>query len=170
MVPASEIAPALQASIGYGGETPKRPDQVGVAPESPRQAPVSADSASALVRYPSEPGTALKVRCWVSIQGTGGGWIEKLKWQNGYLLRSRLLICPRCRATWATVLVDGDLDAFPVTAGCYPCNWSNELFNIPGSILWSTETNELTDWTLLEALPETLVKRELELHVKAFNL
>jgi hypothetical protein len=110
-----------------------------------------------------------KVRCWVAIEGTGGGWIEKLKWQNGYLLRSRLLVCPRCRSTWATVLVEGDLDAFPVTAGCYPCNWSNELFNVPGSILWSTETNELTDWTLLEALPMELVKRELELHLKVFD-
>jgi hypothetical protein len=110
-----------------------------------------------------------KVRCWVAIEGTGGGWIEKARMQNGYILRSRLLVCPRCRSTWATVLVEGDLDAFPVTAGCYPCNWSNELFNIPGSILWSTETNELTDWTLLEALPMELVKRELELHLKAFG-
>jgi|HubBroStandDraft_5_1064220.scaffolds.fasta_scaffold76305_3 hypothetical protein len=157
MVPASEIAPALQANLDCDVDA------------IPCQVSSSADSASALVRYPSEPGTALKVRCWISIEGTGGGWIEKLKWQNGYLLRSRLLVCPRCRATWATVLVEGDLDAFPVTAGCYPCNWSNELFNVPGSILWSTETNELTDWTLLEALPEALVKRELELHLKVFS-
>ena len=111
-----------------------------------------------------------KVRCWVSIQGIGGGWIEKSRMQNGYILRSRLLVCPRCRSTWATVLVEGDLDAFATTASCYPCNWSNELFNVPGSILWSTETNELTDWTLLEALPMELVKRELELHLKAYEI
>ena len=157
MVPASEIAPALQANLDCDVDA------------IPCQVSSSADSVSALVRYPSEPGTALKVKCWVSIEGTGGGWIEKGATQNGYILRSRLLVCPRCRATWATVLVEGDLDAFPVTAGCYPCNWSNALFTVPGSILWSTETNELTDWTLLEALPMELVKRELELHLKVYE-
>jgi hypothetical protein len=158
MIPASETDPARQASVSFGGQ--------------PRQVLTSADSASATVRYPSEPGIALKVWCWLSILGVAEGWIEKKAFQNGYILHSILLVCPRCHKAWAKILIDGDWEAWPVATSCYPCNWQGNDpggTHVPGSVLRSTSTNELTDWTLLEALPIELLKRELELHLKALD-
>ena len=119
-----------------------------------------------------EPTRCSKVWFWLWIDGVAEGWISKEKIQNGYILHSVLLVCPRCHKTWAKILIDGDWEAWPVGASCQACDWQGNDpggTHVPGSVLRSTSTNELTDWTLLEALPVELLKRELDLHMKQFD-
>jgi hypothetical protein len=50
--------------------------------------------------------------------------------------------------------------------GCEACGYYNELSGFPGSLLYDTQTNESTDWALLEALPADLLTREFHLHLR----
>jgi hypothetical protein len=81
---------------------------------------------------------------------------------------SQLLICPRCHKTWAKLEFDGDRCAWPVAQFCENCNEPDEWIPVPGSLL-NEEGWGIIDDSLLAALPEELVRREFNLHIKALT-
>lgn len=98
-----------------------------------------------------------------------------------YPARSRVFICPFCRKSWAEIKIDGKKvgeEAYTVmTAPCERCPASfrlirqsldTTLFLVPGSLLDSDVLFDI-DWGLLETLPEPLLRRELLLHIKAYD-
>lgn len=92
--------------------------------------------------------------------------IDREIYQNGYLISSGVLVCPTCKSTWAELTIEGDPIYVPRMVSCEYCQWFNEISEFPGTLLFNQDSNEDTDWGLLEALPEDLLKRELNLHLK----
>lgn len=80
---------------------------------------------------------------------------------------SLALVCPKCLAQWA-VLSFAEPDHHVQGMWCSRCTPADPTFHpgmIPGSILGTYNI----DYPLLEALPEALLRREFELHLKEYE-
>jgi hypothetical protein len=97
-----------------------------------------------------------------------------------YPARSRVFLCPFCRRSWAEIKLDGkkvgEEEYQVIACSCERCGKPTKrigfsdrsLHPIPGSLLDSDVVFDI-DWGLLETLPEPLLRRELLLHIKAFE-
>ena len=94
-----------------------------------------------------------------SFTPNGEGW---------YVAKSKLLVCPKCRRIWAVLEFDDDELVWPVAQSCEECNIRDEWMPVPGSIL-EEEGRGVIDTALLNALPEDEVRREFNLHLKAYQ-
>lgn len=95
-------------------------------------------------------------------------WTFDEREPRGYqYAHSVALICPRCLTKWA-VLSFGDAEHHVQGAWCARCLPADPGFHpgtVPGSILGGW----IFDQPLLEALPEHLLRREFELHLKEYE-
>ena len=58
----------------------------------------------------------------------------------------------------------------PQAVSCESCAQATEMAPIPGSLLYNQQISMGgTDWELLEVLPPQLLRREYNLHLKAFQ-
>lgn len=94
-----------------------------------------------------------------SFPGQGDGWHEA---------KSYSLHCPRCGSRWADVIFAGETLVWPVAQTCESCQVEDEWMPVPGSLLVE-EGYGVIDTALLAALPEELVRREFQLHLKAYG-
>ena len=81
---------------------------------------------------------------------------------------SHCLVCPACGRTWATLSFPDDRLIWPVAAFCGCTQDADDWRPVPGSILVEEGYGEVDD-SLLNALPGDLLRREFELHLKAFS-
>ena len=82
---------------------------------------------------------------------------------------SQLLVCPACSRPWAMLhLLDEDPFVWPYAAFCGCIPYRDDWRPVPGSILIE-EGWGLIDESLLAALPPELVRREFDLHLKAYS-
>lgn len=86
----------------------------------------------------------------------------------GYLAKSHCLFCPRCQRLWATLAIQGEFLIWPVAQTCSECQISDEWMPVPGSLL-AEEGFGVIDLELLWALPEPLLRREFDLHLKVYS-
>lgn len=103
---------------------------------------------------------------------------EEFTWREGYggyLVCSRALVCPHCLVTWAILPVDGQPICRLEPVSCTKCNVTEIDFRfahlrsrIPGSLIDYSLANGI-DWGLLDVMPETLLRRECELTLRAFS-
>lgn len=76
-----------------------------------------------------------------------------------------VLTCPKCLKQWAHLQFEKDQYLYPVGAFCEACGIVKEGMP-PGSILIWYGYGCNIDVALLETLPEALLKREFEIHLK----
>lgn len=97
---------------------------------------------------------------------------ERDLYVRGYIARSRVLVCPLCRTVWAELHVEGSNAYEAYTVSCSLCQWHHQgyefLHPVPGSLL-DNPTVGGVDWPMLDSLPEALLRRELELTLKAWD-
>lgn len=86
---------------------------------------------------------------------------------QGHVAHSELLVCPRCHSVWGKLLFNDEQAAWAVAASCEACNFSHPFHPVPGSIL-TEEGFGVIDDSLLAKLPEALLRREFDLHMKAY--
>lgn len=91
----------------------------------------------------------------------------------GYVARSHCLFCPKCERVWAHLRLigqDGKHAActWPVAQSCAQCQVITPWLPVPGSLLVE-EGWGVIDLELLWALPEPLLRREFDLHLKAYS-
>ncbi len=94
-----------------------------------------------------------------SFQGHADGW---------YVAKSHCLYCPLCQQIWATLKFTDDTLVWSrdqICEGCFIVK--DEWMPVPGSLLVE-EGYGVIDTALLDALPDELLKREVELHLKAY--
>lgn len=94
-----------------------------------------------------------------SFRGQGDGWHEA---------QSVMFVCPKCLKHWATLRFHGDELIWPRAQTCESCLVNDEWLPVPGSLLEEIGWGVI-DTSLLNALPEVLLKREFALHLKAFD-
>lgn len=95
-------------------------------------------------------------------------WFSREDHCGGYPVYSGLLICPICLKTWARLTLDGidfhEARTAPCqahSAACHP-----DLRPVAGSLLDNPTINGY-DSVMLDVLPEQLLRREFDLHLKA---
>lgn len=97
---------------------------------------------------------------------------EPFAWQEGkggWPACSRAFICPFCLDQWATLRILQSGDPFSLSAvSCTLCAHPTVLHPIPGSLLDIPGTGAV-DCGLLSALPESLLRREFNLTLKALS-
>lgn len=87
----------------------------------------------------------------------------------------RLYVCPACCRVWAQLSLLGRWDYVQILTPCHACLDINSAgrsweLAVPGSLLNQSSMIEPTaDGVLLRALPEALLRRELELHIRALE-
>src|SRR5208282_1061385 len=99
--------------------------------------------------------------CWEVFE------VERPEVLRGYLVQSSVRYCPDCRRIWATIECGGFSEAHTVNCElcaryCHP-----DLLPVPGSILDTPRLSDGFDDGLLKVLPERLLEREYQLHIKA---
>jgi hypothetical protein len=108
----------------------------------------------------------------ITIKGTPEAFVHREHSYNGQtkVAYSHMLICPKCCQIWATLrfLQDDDGLVWPVAQFCEECASKDDWHPVPGSIL-KEEGWGVIDNSLLAALPPELVKREFNLHMKAYS-
>ena len=82
---------------------------------------------------------------------------------------SHILVCPACTRTWAMLQLEGDTFCWPRAAFCGCIQHTDEWHPVPGSLLVEEGWGVIDD-ALLEGLPAELVRREFDLHLKAYHL
>lgn len=106
----------------------------------------------------------------------GEGYVEPFNrprsYESGYggwmWAYSILLICPRCKQYWAELTFEGDKDSWPRSAYCEHCAVVDKWHPVPGSV-FVEEGWGVIDTTLLNTLPDWLVKREFNLHMRTYE-
>ena len=85
------------------------------------------------------------------------------------LAKSHSLICPMCRTRWADLELQSEQCEllWPVAQTCENCQLVDEWMPVPGSLLVEEGWGVIDD-SLLDALPEYMIRREFELHIKAY--
>jgi hypothetical protein len=82
---------------------------------------------------------------------------------------SRCCVCPVCCDTWAEIQVEDDKLFYAATASCRSCKWHGAWFQqFPGSLL-DVAGSQRIDLDLLDWLPESLARRELEIHLGEYS-
>jgi hypothetical protein len=90
---------------------------------------------------------------------------------QGYPVQSGLFICPECCHLWAKLTLAKETNFYE--ARSIPCHrhpsYSHpDLRPVPGSILDNPSCNGI-DLPLLMSMPEDLLRREFDLHLKAYQ-
>lgn len=115
----------------------------------------------------------VKQNIWLR-EGDPNHWnVERqLSWESdgtGYhVARSMALVCPTCGSRWAILRMENEEDTWPVAAFCTKHPKIREWQPVPGSILVEVGYGVI-DEPLLAKLPLELLKREFELHLKAYG-
>lgn len=110
----------------------------------------------------------------ISILGVGDFEIERehsfhgSSGELGHVAHSTFLVCPKCRLVWATLQFPDEPFGWPVAAFCRSHEYRDSWHLVSGSIL-TEEGWGVIDDALLDGLPPSLVKREFELHMKAYG-
>lgn len=86
-----------------------------------------------------------------------------------HIARSHMLVCPKCRQTWAWLKFVDDTLCWPQGQFCKDCGATDYWHPVPGSLLVE-EGYGVIDESLLDKLPLELLQREFELHIKAYNI
>jgi len=81
---------------------------------------------------------------------------------------SIMLICPRCQHPWAVLKFLEDQDVWPEAAYCEFCGIKDDWHPVPGSVLVEEGWGVIDD-SLLGALPENVLRREFNLHLRAYS-
>lgn len=96
---------------------------------------------------------------------------DKFTWsegRGGYPVVSKAIVCPICLQVWARMPIISNSIFYSLEGiSCINCGRSTWRNPVPGSLLDSTMTNDI-DWSLIELLPEPLLRREFLLHLKVF--
>lgn len=88
--------------------------------------------------------------------------------EGGWPVYARALVCPHCLTVWARLTIIGQFRYCVEGTTCLKCmDFTSEPTEFPGSILDNYTCNG-TDWGLIDALPEPLLRREFELHLRSF--
>lgn len=90
---------------------------------------------------------------------------------ESYAHSSFCLVCPFCLSVWCTVCLGSDARFTPHEASCESCGKELPHHPVAGSILSSWQNSardQLFDSELLKALPESLVRREYNLHIQHY--
>jgi len=90
-----------------------------------------------------------------------------------YLAKSHALFCPSCQTVWAILKFVDDTEVWPVAQFCENCDPKASVlyspwYPVPGSLLVE-EGWGVIDESLLAVLPEQFLKREFNLHLKAYS-
>lgn len=95
--------------------------------------------------------------------------------QQTHVAKSHALFCPACQEVWAILKFEDDDDDYvwPVAQFCEhhkPEGLTKQSgwFPVPGSILVEEGWGVIDD-SLLRALPKELLRREFDLHVRAYQ-
>lgn len=87
--------------------------------------------------------------------------------RGGWPLYNTVVICPVCLRHWLRFQLEDHPRAW--TCWCWSCqSCTAERTEFPGTLLEIPGTGAF-DEVLLEALPEQLLRREFEIHLKAFQ-
>lgn len=86
--------------------------------------------------------------------------------RGGFHIGSRAKVCPHCLELWAYMKAESDPIFGIESQSCSSCS-REYLLGVPGSLL-DDRLSWTVDWDLIRYLPERLLRREFELHVKAF--
>jgi hypothetical protein len=108
----------------------------------------------------------------LSIFGVGTYQLSrKSPYEKGFPVYSGAFICPVCLHRWAELAVEGEflwelraVHCIEHTAGLHP-----DINPVPGSIIDNFTTGGY-DGGLLDILPDALVQREFELHLRAYEV
>lgn len=98
---------------------------------------------------------------------------ERAPYTFGYKIHSSCLVCPVCRRVWCEIQIGEDKIYHPKSVSCSDCAYIGPkgyewLSTIPGCLLDSgTVCPDGVDWSMLEAMPQMLVERELYLLLAA---
>lgn len=89
--------------------------------------------------------------------------------QDGYILHSRVLVCPICYERWAGIIIEGEGYALAESVLCQECRNFEHYHDgeVPGSIL-ERGPHLPIDLELLDYLPAPLLAREFHLHISHF--
>jgi hypothetical protein len=89
---------------------------------------------------------------------------------QGYPVYSGLMVCPECCQIWAKLTIEGEpfYEARSIPCVNHPTHSHPDLRPVPGSLLDNPTCNGI-DESLLAALPEDLLRREFDLHLKAYQ-
>lgn len=94
--------------------------------------------------------------------------VQREALSNGYPVYSGLMVCPICCRLWAKLIMEDqaffEARSIPCeqhASACHP-----DLRPVAGSLLDNPTANGY-DEPLLQALPEDLLRREFDLHLKA---
>lgn len=104
----------------------------------------------------------------------GSEWLierEAFTWcehKGGWPVTSRAMICPWCCSIYAKLLVENHSGFSFEGVSCEACARPTDRHPVPGSLLDSSMTSVI-DWSLVNHLPEPLLRREFELTLKAFQ-
>lgn len=80
---------------------------------------------------------------------------------------SNVLVCPSCLRQWAHLQFAKDKVLWPIGAYCERCvPEDTRNYPVPGSILFYHGYGCNIDEALLDVLPEPLLRREFDLHMK----
>jgi len=101
---------------------------------------------------------------------------EPFDFVEDFPLYSRVYICPHCKTQWGHIQTCTDWSTFCYSAtgsyrievfSCARCFRPTAMHPVPGSLL-DHDLGDRIDWPLLALMPEGLVRRELDLTLKAF--
>lgn len=81
---------------------------------------------------------------------------------------SEVLICPQCGQIWARLKFLDDSEVWPRPQTCELCTYRDDWLPVPGSLLVE-EGYGVIDDALLTSLPDPLVIREFNLHLKVYQ-
>ena len=81
---------------------------------------------------------------------------------------SHILVCPACTRVWALLQFLDEPFAWPRAAFCGCVHHADEWHPVPGSLLCEEGYGTIDD-SLLSALPDSLIQREFQLHLKAYS-
>lgn len=87
----------------------------------------------------------------------------------GHVAKSHCLVCPGCQRVWAKLVLDQEpFLVWPVAQFCSDCQITTTWLPVPGSLLVE-EGFGVIDRELLWALPAPLLRREFDLHLRAYS-
>jgi hypothetical protein len=114
------------------------------------------------------------INATISLLSPSGSWKtwhicrEPSFGNEDHVVVSWAFFCPLCQTIWAKHLILGDLKVWPRAQFCEECPEWDTWHPVPGSLLLE-EGIGLIDESLLESLPEELIKREFNLHMRAID-
>lgn len=109
------------------------------------------------------------MKCVITMDGRG--WeIDRpeVDESRGFHISSIAKVCPKCLRMWAILDIGG---TYSIQGQfCQRCSFTYDLYGaVPGSLL-DDYSSQTVDWDLIRYLPEELLKREFDLHVRTLGI